>query len=234
MSRWAQRRILADRVVAVVLLALAAPVILALAVLVKTHDRGPAFVGVPRVGRGGRTFKMWKLRSMRVDAPDGRAAGVPLTAAHDPRITPVGAKMRAHHLDELPQLWNVVNGDMSLLGARPEAPDFVELSDPRWQAALAMPPGIAGPTQLVVDDWEREIISASPDGSRYVDTVLPVKLAIDLWYVTRSSPRLDALVLGALVRHLLSDARPTRLIDRVEAQVPETRAMHLAPHSRAD
>lgn len=202
MTTWARLRIQVDRIVALSALVALSPLIGALAVLVRRHDGGPPFITVPRVGRGGRTFGMWKLRSMRVDTSDGRAQGVALTAAADDRITPIGHRLRARHLDELPQLWNVVVGDMCLLGPRPEAPDFVDVDHDAWRAVLAMPPGIAGPTQLIVGDWERSWITASPDGSGYRDEVLPVKLALDEWYVRACSPRLDVLVGRSLLGHL--------------------------------
>ena len=117
------------------------PFIAVLGLAVRLSDRGPAFVGVPRMGRGGQVFTMWKLRSMRADNADGRANGVSLTSIDDNRITPIGTRLRAYYLDELPQLWNVVRGEMGLLGARPEAPEFVDLTDPRWKdrAAIANP-----------------------------------------------------------------------------------------------
>jgi lipopolysaccharide/colanic/teichoic acid biosynthesis glycosyltransferase len=224
-STWLRLRIQLDRVVALVLLVILAPVIGALSVAVWRSDRGPALITVPRVGRDGRTFRMWKLRSMRADTADGRATGVALTTGVDDRITPIGRRLRAWYLDELPQLWNVVRGEMCLLGARPEAPEFVDLHDPRWRHILQVPPGLAGPTQLIVNDWERQHISNAPDGSDYVPIVLPVKLAIDEWYVRRASVHLDAQVAMALVRRLLPFPPSRHLADRVCHEVPASRAV---------
>lgn len=225
MSHWLQLRIYLDRFVAVVLLVLLAPVIAALSLAIRRSDGGPALIAVPRVGRDGQTIHMWKLRSMRAETADGRAAGVALTTGDDDRITPIGHRLRAWYLDELPQLWNVVRGEMCLLGARPEAPEFVDLDDPRWRQILQAPPGLAGPTQLMVNDWERQHISSAPDGSDYVPIVLPVKLAIDEWYVRRASLRLDAMVALALVRRLLPSLPSTHLSDRVCREVPESRVI---------
>lgn len=225
MSRWLRLRVVADRVVAAVALVVLAPLIAVLAVAVRLGDRGPGFVGVPRVGRGGRVFTMWKLRSMRVANPDGRAGGIALTANHDPRITPVGLRLRAYYLDELPQLWNVVKGDMCLLGARPEAPEFVDLTNPAWQQVLTAPPGIAGPTQLMVNDWERHLISACGEGSVYIHRVVPVKLAIDNWYLSQSSPTLDLLVGGTLIRRFIPGTGSHTLKQRIRRQVPEATAI---------
>ena len=194
-----------------------APVIAVLAAVVRRADGGPGLIAVPRVGRGGAVFGMWKLRSMRATHDDGSASGLRLTRAGDDRITPVGHVLRRLHLDELPQLWNVARGEMALLGPRPETPEFVDGADPAWQAVLAVPPGIAGPTQLVVGDWEGAIIAEDPDGDAYRQQVLPVKLGIDAWYVAEASPGLDAEVAWTLLRTVLPGRRPIGLKLRVWA-----------------
>lgn len=220
MSRYLQVRMVLDRLLAAVGLVALSPVIGVLGWLVHRHDGGPAFITVERVGRHGRPMRMWKLRSMRAESADGRATGVSLTSAGDDRITPIGAKLRAGHLDELPQLFNVVRGEMTLLGPRPEAPEYVDATDDDWRAVLAAPPGIAGPTQLAVGDWERDIITAAPDGSAYERDVVPVKVAIDRWYVEQASPGIDALVVVGLARRLAG--RPVgALLERIRAGVPE-------------
>jgi lipopolysaccharide/colanic/teichoic acid biosynthesis glycosyltransferase len=147
---------------------------------------------------------------MSIASDGGLAGGASLTTPRDDRITPIGRWIRALHLDELPQLYNVAAGDMSLLGPRPEAPDWVDDS-PAWQEVLAVRPGIAGPTQLIVAEWERELIAAASDGSAYVSDVLPVKLAIDAWYVRHASPRFDALVISSLVERVALRRRARRL-----------------------
>lgn len=217
---WLRARLVADRVIAAAAALLSAPLVAVLAILVRRHDGGAPLIQVPRVGRDGRTFGMWKLRSMRVDTRDGRAAGAVLTSTADDRITPIGARMRSLHLDELPQLLNVVRGEMCLLGPRPEAPEFVDLDDPSWQQVLSVPPGIAGPTQLVVGDWERAQIDLDEHGDAYRDVVVPVKLAIDAWYVRRATPAIDLLVLSSLLRHVLPGGEHPALLDRVAREVP--------------
>ena len=220
MSRYLQVRMVLDRLLAAVGLVALSPVIGVLGWLVHRHDGGPAFITVERVGRHGRPMRMWKLRSMRAESADGRATGVSLTSAGDDRISPIGAKLRAGHLDELPQLFNVVRGEMTLLGPRPEAPEYVDATDDDWRAVLAAPPGIAGPTQLAVGDWERDIITAAPDGSAYERDVVPVKVAIDRWYVEQASPGIDALVVVGLARRLAG--RPVgALLERIRAGVPD-------------
>ena len=219
MSRYLRVRIVVDRVLAAVLLVPFAPVIAVLGWLIHRHDGGPALIAVPRVGRDGAELPMWKLRSMRAETADGRATGAGLTSAGDARVTPIGRRLRAFHLDELPQLFNVMLGDMALLGPRPEAPEYVDPDDAGWRDVLSAPPGIAGPTQLVVGDWERDVITAAPDGSAYVDQVVPVKVAIDRWYVQEASPTLDALVLVGLVQRLAGSGSAA-LLRRVRREVP--------------
>jgi lipopolysaccharide/colanic/teichoic acid biosynthesis glycosyltransferase len=221
LSAWLRLRLIADRVVALVAGIVLAPFIAAMAVLVRREDGGPGFIAVTRVGRDGRPFRMWKLRSMRATRPDGTADGLTLSGGHDDRITQIGRRMRAYHFDELPQLLNVVRGEMGILGPRPETPEFVDLDDPTWQEVLTIPPGIAGPTQVIVNDWERSLIDEVPDGSAYRSKVVPVKLAIDQWYLHRSSPITDALVAITLVRRFLPGTESTTLKIAVFDAVPE-------------
>lgn len=203
-------RAVLDRVIAAVGAVASAPVVAVVAFLVRRQDGGPGLIKVDRVGRHGTVFGMWKIRSMRIMSDDGLAGGVALTTVQDDRITPVGRWIRALHLDELPQLYNVLAGDMALLGPRPEAPDWVE-DGPAWREVLTVRPGIAGPTQLIVAEWERESIGAADDGSAYVSEVLPVKLAIDAWYVRSASPGLDLLVVSSLVERVALRRRARRL-----------------------
>jgi len=143
---------------AATLLVLSAPLLGVIAILVKTGSRGPVLYRQPRVGLGGRRFVMYKLRSM-YDGVDsalhrrhteelirGRASWI--TLSHDPRITPVGRLLRRLSLDELPQLFNVLRGDMSLVGPRPALPYEVALYEPWHHQRFAAPPGITGPWQV--------------------------------------------------------------------------------------
>jgi lipopolysaccharide/colanic/teichoic acid biosynthesis glycosyltransferase len=211
---WLRVRTLLDRGLAALLLVPTAPVVLVLGLLVRRQDHGPALVRLPRVGRGGVPFRIHKLRTMWVTGP---ASGSSLTAAGDRRITPLGHALRRWRVDELPQLLDVLSGRMSLLGPRPETPPFVDLDDPRWQAVLSVPPGIAGPTQVIVHGWEARLPEASEDV--YREVLLPVKLAIDRWYLEHASPLLDVRVVVALGQSMLGWHR-TVLHGRVEAAVP--------------
>jgi lipopolysaccharide/colanic/teichoic acid biosynthesis glycosyltransferase len=195
--------------------ALAAPVLAALAVLVLLVDRQSPLVGLARVGRAGAPFTLWKLRTMRNEpGRDDRA----FTVRDDERITALGRRLRRLRLDELPQLWNVVRGDMALLGPRPEAPEYVVADDPAWQAALATAPGIAGPTQVVVHGWEARVTTIE----RYRTDVLPHKLTIDGWYVEHASPAVDLDVLRSVLRSVRDPDGTTAVHRRLAGALPAT------------
>jgi len=153
-----------DRIAALFMLAVAAPIIGACALLVKMTSRGPAFYTQERVGKDGKVFEIVKLRSMRIDAETG--TGPVWANQEDSRTTPIGAILRNTHLDELPQLLNVLRGEMSLVGPRPERPYFVkklEKAVPGYGERLAVKPGITGlaqinaPADTTLQDVERKV-----------------------------------------------------------------------------
>lgn len=174
-----------DIVVGVVLLAATAPLIFAGALLVLIEDGWPPFYNARRVGRRGRVFSLIKLRTMRRDADRGSS----LTALDDPRITRVGRWLRRKKIDELPQLINVLKGEMSLVGPRPESPDLVHLFPKEWRACLQVRPGVTGPAQLAFKDEER-LLGADPP-SAYMRDIVPRKAALDLYYLQTASLRED-------------------------------------------
>lgn len=221
-STWIRvRMVLVDRLVALLLVPVLAPVIGVLGWRVRAADGGPALIGLDRMGRGGRTFPMWKLRSMRAEAPGGAARGSSITASDDDRITPIGARMRRWRLDELPQVWNVLRGDMAVFGPRPETPVMVDLDDPRWQAVLAVKPGITGPTQLLVERWEAETLAHGSAAESYREVILPVKLAIDRWYVEHGTPVTDVQVVCSMVQRFVLGREVTWVERTVRRGVPE-------------
>ena len=195
--------------------------------LIRAGDTGldPALIALERIGRHGRSFRMWKLRSMRAAGTDGAATGAVITAGDDDRITVVGARLRRWRLDELPQVWNVLRGEMGLLGPRPETPSLVDPSDPRWARVLAVAPGITGPTQLVVERWEAAALGRDDAVEVYAAEILPVKLAVDAWYVAAASPVVDALVAWSMVERFLLGRELTAVERRVRRAVPEARAL---------
>jgi lipopolysaccharide/colanic/teichoic acid biosynthesis glycosyltransferase len=193
-----------DVTVASLGLVLTSPLILAAAVAVKSDSEGPVIFSGPRVGRDGVVFRMHKLRTMRAGAD---RAGPAVTAGDDPRVTRVGRFLRRTKIDELPQLWNVVKGDMSLVGPRPEHPDYVAHYTAEQRQLLAVRPGITGPATLAYIDEER-LLSAGGGEGRYVDEVLPRKLALELQYVRVASFGSDLAILvktaARVVRRSLS------------------------------
>lgn len=223
MSPWLRFRVRLDRAVALALLVPTLPVIGVCALAVRRHDGGPPFVRVGRVGRAGAPLAMWKLRTMHPTGVSGLASGPALTAGDDDRITRVGRWLRQYRLDELPQLWHVVRGEMALLGPRPEAPDYVDVDDPRWRAVLRMPPGIAGVTQVLVNGWEAERLHAMTAAACYQAEILPVKLAVDRWYVGSATPALDVRI--ALDTLLRRSGRRASVWSCARRAVPELEAV---------
>jgi lipopolysaccharide/colanic/teichoic acid biosynthesis glycosyltransferase len=174
---------LADFTLAALLIVPAVPLILLAALLVKLTSRGPAFYTQTRVGENGRLFTIWKLRSMIHNCES--LTGPRWSMPGDPRVTRVGALLRASHLDELPQLWNVLRGDMSLIGPRPERPEFVpelERELPGYWQRLAVRPGVTGLAQVQLPP-DSDVISVRR------------KLAHDLYYIRHLSPWLDLRLL---------------------------------------
>lgn len=219
MTRWLRARWVLDRAAAAVLVVVTAPLSGAIWVLVRVVDGRPAVVRLPRIGRKGDEFAMGKFRSMTVRAPQGQAGGAAVTMGADPRVTALGRRLRHYRLDELPQLLNVLRGEMALLGPRPETPLYVDLDDERWRTVVAALPGIAGPTQVLIHDFEAGL--GVNDLKRYEAEMVPVKLAIDQWYLGHASPVVDLLVLLALVQRFVLRRSITTLHGRLEREIPE-------------
>jgi lipopolysaccharide/colanic/teichoic acid biosynthesis glycosyltransferase len=194
-----------DAVAAAAGLLLSLPVLAVAAVAVAASSRGPVLFRQERVGRNGRRFRLFKLRTMRQGA-----GGPQVTAAGDDRITPVGRFLRRCKLDELPQLWNVVRGDMSLVGPRPEVPRYVDESDPRWKRVLQVRPGITDPVTLRLRDEEELLASAPGDPERfYREELQPVKLREYERYLEHRSWKTDLRVLTDTLRALATPRRRT-------------------------
>lgn len=162
-----------------------APVI-ALAMLgIALTNPGPVLYRATRVGRGARPFTMYKLRTMRVDGGSSRSR---ITACDDPRVFPFGRFLRATKIDELPQLVNILRGEMSVIGPRPENPDLVAAHyGPEHHATLAIRPGLSSPGSLYHDTHGTRFLADRDTEAAYVEHLLPIKLALDLVYVERAS-----------------------------------------------
>jgi lipopolysaccharide/colanic/teichoic acid biosynthesis glycosyltransferase len=180
---------LLDVGLALSLLVLTFPVIAILAVMIKLDSRGPVFYRCRRVGYRGRAFEMLKLRKM-VDGASGPA----LTTATDARLTRCGRMLAATKLDELPQLWHVLTGQMSLVGPRPEDPAFVSLFREQYREICGVKPGITGLCQLAFKN-EGAILEADEREATYVGRLLPAKVQIDLLYARNKTILMDLRVL---------------------------------------
>ena len=183
-------------------LLLLAPVLAALAMVVLCDDGLPVFFGQTRVGRKGNLFRIWKFRTMRAGS-----SGTVITAAGDPRVTRAGAVLRRCKLDELPQLFNVLKGDMSLVGPRPEVPEYVQLEAPVWQAVLQVRPGVTDLATLLYRDEEKLLGASGDPNAFYREIVLPAKLRLNLAYLrSRSFPR-DLRLILLTIRYSLFPRR---------------------------
>ena len=205
----------ADRVVAALLLAASAPLILVLMAMVRMSSRGPAIYSQVRLGLDGRPYAIFKLRSMREDCE--QATGAVWARPGDPRVTPLGRFLRKTHLDELPQLWNVLRGDMSLVGPRPERPVFVDKLEkmiPGYRGRMRVRPGITGLAQVQLPPDE------DYDG-------VSRKVAYDLYYVRSASLALDVqIVVGTALKIA---GLPFEIIRRVTGLPTRDEVYGLAP-----
>lgn len=187
-------------------LVLLSPLFVGIALLIRLSSPGPVFFRGQRIGRHGRPFGIMKFRTMRENAAD---VGAAITGASDRRVTAVGRFLRRTKLDELPQLVNVLRGDMSLVGPRPEDPRYVALYTEEQRGVLRVRPGMTSPASfhfrneealLTGDDWER----------KYRDEIMPQKLRIDLGYMSRAGFWTDLEVIGRTIAAVLLPHRSSR------------------------
>lgn len=177
-----------DLAVASIGLIVTSPLLLVVMILIWSYDKQSPFYIAPRVGRGGTSFKMYKLRSMVVNADK---SGVTSTGANDRRITPVGHFVRRYKMDELVQLWNVIKGDLSLVGPRPNVPSGVALYTDLEQRLLTVRPGITDMASIVFSD-EGDILKGHADAdAAYESLIRPWKNELALLYIDNQSVLLD-------------------------------------------
>ena len=183
-------------------LLLLSPLLLAIALWIKLDSPGPVFFRQERVGRHGVPFRIHKFRSMRSGAP-----GLQLTVGVDPRITRAGAWLRGKRLDELPQLIDVLQGTMSLVGPRPEVPRYVAHYPPALRAlVLSVRPGITDASSLAFLDEAAQLAAAADPEREYIERILPVKLQLAADYARQASLASDLRVLWRTARRLLASA----------------------------
>ena len=175
-----------DLLIALPVAIVTAPVVAALAIAIRLESPGDPIYRQTRVGQDGRPFEFYKLRTM-VDRAEFTGAGLAVSQG-DPRITRLGALLRRYSLDELPNLWNVVRGEMSIVGPRPTLKGQVDLYTPRQRGRLAVKPGITGWAQI----------------NGRASLPWPERIELDLWYVEHRSLALDLRILSRTLRQVVS------------------------------
>ncbi len=181
-SYWAKRTF--DIIVSTSVLLIFSPLFLLGCILAKVQSSGPVFYKAKRIGLGGRMFVLFKFRTMIENADK---IGIGLTTHKDSRVTSIGRFLRYTKLDELPNFINVIKGDMSLIGPRPESPDYVKYYTETQKQVLLVKPGITGPSQIANRNEEEKLASQPDPETYYITELMPKKLAIDLQYVASQS-----------------------------------------------
>jgi lipopolysaccharide/colanic/teichoic acid biosynthesis glycosyltransferase len=194
-----------DLVVSSCALIVLAPLLAAIALVVRLSSPGPALYRGARAGRNGREFFILKFRSMGVKQATARE----ITIHADPRVTGAGRILRASKLDELPQLWNVICGEMSLVGPRPEAPRYVATYTPEQREVLSVRPGVTGLAQIYFRH-EEHLLGGSHPETYYQTTLMPAKLEIDRYYARHHSFWLDVKIIALTVVALFHPLTPPR------------------------
>ena len=193
-----------DVAIAVAGLILIWPLLLLIAVLVKAEDGGPVLFRQERVGRDGRPFRMWKFRTMVTDPEN---LGPQLTAAQDDRITTVGAFLRQLRLDELPQLFNVLTGEMTMVGPRPEVPKYVATYTGAQRRVLALTPGITDRASIEFLDEAGLLRGQSDPEKFYIERIMPEKIRLNLDYAEGATRWGDLMVIIDTLRRILPRER---------------------------
>ena len=168
------------------------PVLLIIALRIKTGSDGPVFFKQVRVGKDGKEFEILKFRTMVVDA---EKMGRQITVGADNRITKVGGFLRKYKLDELPQLFNVFKGDMSLVGPRPEVPRYVKLYTEEQRKVLSVKPGITDLASIRYRDENELLGKAENPDEFYINTIMPDKLALNMEYIKKSNVFYDIYII---------------------------------------
>lgn len=195
-----------DRLMALIGLLCLWPVLLVVAILIRIKmPGGPVIFKQKRVGRNGKLFTMYKFRSMTVGH-----GGSSVSVAGESRITPLGAKLRHYKLDELPELWNVLIGDMSFVGPRPDVPGYADQLKGEDREVLKLRPGITGPASLKYRD-EEDLLAKQTDPQKYNDEVIfPDKVRINLYYLHHYSfPKDIQMILATVLGRRIHYANET-------------------------
>ena len=199
-----------DLVVSIVLLILLSPLLVAIALMVISTSRGPSLYRGKRAGCGNRTFEILKFRTMVVDAEN---LGGPSTALEDPRITSIGRFLRANKLDELPQLVNVIKGEMSLVGPRPQVLYYTDKYEGEEEIILSVRPGITDLASLHFSDMDAVLGNEDVD-KKYETEIEPLKNKLRIQYVKRASFLLDIRILFETFLGLFGMRKTTNFISK--------------------
>lgn len=186
-----------DIIVAGLLLVVLSPVMIILSIMIKADSKGPVFFRQVRVTRYGKPFRIFKFRTM-VDHAD--EIGTQVTTKGDARVTKIGKRLRGCRLDELPQLFNILTGDMTFVGTRPEVPKYVEHYTNVMKATLLLPAGVTSMTSIEYKDEERLLESADDADDVYIKTILPEKMKYNLLAIERFSIAEDILIMIETIR----------------------------------
>ena len=181
-------------------LVLLCPLFLIIAVLIKAEDGGPVFFSQKRIGLGGTPFTIWKFRTM---VPHAEHFGGLLTSSDDRRITHVGARLRARKLDELPQLFNVLLGEMTLVGPRPEVSKYVAMYGSEQRKVLELVPGVTDRASILFADEGARLAEAAEPERLYIERIMPEKIRINLEYARNASVLNDLRVILDTVGHVV-------------------------------
>ncbi len=196
---------LLDILCAITGLIVLAPLLLIVAIVVKCTSKGPALFGQKRIGKDGATFTIWKFRSM-VSGAD--TMGPLITASGDSRITGIGSFLRGSKIDEFPQLWNVLIGDMSFVGPRPELPVYVREYTPEQRGVLTVRPGITDLAAVTYRHEEEILANATDRECFYREEILPHKLGLSLEYIRNLSFRFDLVLIFQTIGAIFKRSKP--------------------------
>ncbi len=190
-----------DLMITLPMLLLVSPFFLIIALLIKLGSNGPVFYMQTRVGLHNRDFKIFKFRTMHINADK---AGLLTVGGRDPRVTPIGFFLRKYKLDELPQLLNVLNGSMSLVGPRPEVRKYVDLYNVEQQKVLSVKPGITDYASIEYSE-ENDLLAQSSDPEKtYIEEIMPAKLLLNQKYIAEKSMLTDLKIIWMTAAKIIS------------------------------
>ncbi len=177
------------------------PLLIIVSLLIVFDSRGGVFFGQIRVGLHGKEFRLWKFRTMK---PKSEARGQITVGARDDRITRIGYYLRKYKVDELPQLWNVLVGEMSMVGPRPEVPFYVAMYNSEQQKVLTVQPGLTDYASLQYFSESELLAKAADPQNVYIEEVMPAKLKLNLEYVEQHSFFSDLKIIWKTVKRIFS------------------------------